>query len=127
MAAPAINLDPAHLAGEPVGSDNASSTPCKFRCRFCPGIKRAPRHITNLWSHIKLQHDEVSKEERLTAIKASAQDYAEWVMSRGYKYERDNASTWEKVVQTQASTFDWDVVLGWRLHQDRYHDGYIPR
>lgn len=101
--------------------------PFSVRCCFCSGLKRVWQSIVAYWSHVKILHEDVAERPKLAAITRSAKDYLQWISVRPANYERDNASTWLKLQQATADSFDWETVLTWRLPQDlnneRLRDG----
>jgi len=118
----AVTLSPADLVTPPGPSLNPSLREQAFHCPFCRGFKRGWTQIPNYWSHIKLQHEEIPRADRLTEIKNSTTEYLEWVQSRGYNYSQSNPLIWQMMLQTQVDTFDWHTFEGWTLHSDRHHE-----
>lgn len=122
MEASAVTLDEANLAQPPGPLHTTDLKVDNLRCRFCSRVQRVWSKITAYWSHIKLQHMELPRSQRLAEVRRSAKTLADWAQLRGYNYGRDNPNTWAKILQTEADNFSWEVFEGWRLHEDRFYE-----
>ena len=120
-----VSLDPSNLVQPPLTIQYTTDVleKHKIHCHFCPQIKRVWNQITAFWSHIRIQHSDRPHEDLLAEMRRVTDAYAAWADSHFYDLATNNPSTWTKMKQVWADDFTWDVVIGWRLPQDRFYQG----
>lgn len=103
-------------------SARAEDPEARFRwsCPFC-SYHRVWQKMTSFWAHLKVEHESLPQERILSEVTKSARAYQAWADMRSYDYERNNAATWQKVLQAQGPDFDWHVFENWRLTRARPH------
>ncbi len=108
----AVVVDPAHLCTEPPPSLKPAGKP-NLLCLFCSKIKNFDS-LVGYWGHLVHKHEATDTEARLQEIRRTAvvwrtywEDYSDGG-KRGTK-------TREKISQAEEDTFDWSMVLDWKL------------
>lgn len=94
----------------------------QWSCPLCTYPRNFGR-ITSFWAHIKTGHQDTEQVTILREVTRSAQAYQAWAYQHFYQYQRQNPSTWQKMVQAQAADFTWEVFTGWRLPRERHYQG----
>jgi hypothetical protein len=87
-----------------------------FHCRFCP-YSRVFKTVIGYWSHVFKKHLEISNEKRLEEIIRAGmiwRDHLEDSRARGSGISYDDP-TWLKLEQIKEESFNWEVVMTWKL------------
>lgn len=124
-AFPNIGVEPRQIVRLGTTSQGSGGRHFTWGCVFC-NYPRSFERITTYWAHLRAEHQHQPHAELLQQVTESARAYQAWADERFFDYKRDNANTWQKMVQAQSSEFDWDVFTSWRLPKTRIYQGRAP-